>query len=133
MFKHLAVGSPDVLINNALIRAKFSEGLAKKSRYNRKCDDFFLLGMFSMIDVILSIPKEEALRDIPISEELKRALIGMEDNEFSEMMELIINHERGNFELVNGLLNDFNISISTMNNEYFNAIQWNTEISKEIN
>jgi len=133
MFKHLAVGSPDVLISNALIRAKFSEGLAKKSRFRKKYDDFFLLGMFSMIDVILSIPKEEALRDIPISGELKRALIGMENNEYSEMMDLIINHERGNFEFVNGILNDFDISIGTMNNEYFNAIQWNSEISREIN
>lgn len=133
MFKHLAVGSPDVLISNALIRAKFSEGLAKKSRFRKKYDDFFLLGMFSMIDVILSIPKEEALRDIPISSELKRALIGMENNEYSEMMDLIINHERGNFEFVNGVLNDFDISIGTMNNEYFNAIQWNSEISREIN
>lgn len=133
MFKHLAVGSPDVLINNALIRAKFSEGLAKKSKYRSKCDDFFLLGMFSMIDVILSIPKEEALREIPISHELKRALTGMENNEYSEMMALIINHERGNFESVNEYLVEFDISIGTMNNEYFNAIQWNSEITKEIN
>ena len=133
MFKHLAVGSPDVLINNALIRAKFSEGLAKKSRFKNKCDDFFLLGMFSMIDVILSVPKEEALREMPISVELKKALTGTEKNEFSEMMDLIINHERGNFEFVNGLLVEFDISIGTLNNEYFNAIQWNLEISKEIN
>jgi EAL and modified HD-GYP domain-containing signal transduction protein len=133
MFKHLAVGSPDVLINNALIRAKFSEGLAKKSKFRNKCDDFFLLGMFSMIDVILSIPKEEALREIPISHGLKRALIGAESNEYSEMMDLIINHERGNFESVNDYLIEFDISIGTMNNEYFNAIQWNSEITKEIN
>jgi EAL and modified HD-GYP domain-containing signal transduction protein len=133
MFKHLAVGSPDVLINNALIRAKFSEGLAKNSKYKNKCDDFFLLGMFSMIDVILSIPKEEALREIPISHGLKRALIGAESNEYSEMMDLIINHERGNFESVNDYLIEFDISIGTMNNEYFNAIQWNSEITKEIN
>jgi EAL and modified HD-GYP domain-containing signal transduction protein len=132
MFKHLAVGSPDVLINNALIRAKFSEGLAKKSRYKSKCDDFFLLGMFSMIDVILSIPKEEALKEIPIPVELKQALIGVQNNEYSEMMDLIINHERGNFESVNGLLLEFGISIGTLNNEYFNAIQWNSEISKDI-
>lgn len=132
MFKHLAVGSPDVLINNALIRAKFSEGLAKKSRYKNKCDDFFLLGMFSMIDVILSVPKEEALKEIPISLELKKALTGIENNEFSEMMDLIINHERGNFESVNDLLFDLGISVGTLNNEYFNAIQWNSEISKEI-
>jgi len=133
MFKHLAVGSPDVLINNALIRAKFSEGLEKKSRFRKKFDDFFLLGMFSMIDVILSVPKEEALREMPISVELKKALTGTEKNEFSEMMDLIINHERGNFEFVNGLLVEFDISIGTLNNEYFNAIQWNLEISKEIN
>ena len=133
MFKHLAVGSPDVLISNALIRAKFSEGLAKKSKFKKNCDDFFLLGMFSMIDVILSVPKEEALKNIPISEDLKRALVGMEDNEYSEMMDLIVHHERGNFESVNNLLIDFDLTIGTMNNEYFNAIQWNSEINKEIN
>ena len=133
MFKHLAVGSPDVLINNALIRAKFSEGLAKKSRFRKKCDDFFLLGMFSMIDVILSVPKEEALREIPISIELRSALTGLVENEYSEMMELIINHERGNFEALDNYLGGLDISVETMNNEYFNAIQWNSEINKEIN
>ncbi|HKL41482.1 MAG TPA: HDOD domain-containing protein [Clostridia bacterium] len=133
MFKHLAVGSPDVLINNALIRAKFSEGLAKKSRFRKKCDDFFLLGMFSMIDVILSVPKEEALREIPISIELRSALTGLVENEYSEMMGLIINHERGNFEALDNYLGGLDISVETMNNEYFNAIQWNSEINKEIN
>src|SRR6056297_393186 len=115
MFKHLAVGSPDVLINNALIRAKFSEGLAKISKYRSKCDDLFLLGMFSMIDVILSVPKEEALREIPISIELRSALTGLVENEYSEMMGLIINHERGNFEALDNYLGGLDISVETVN------------------
>lgn len=133
MFKELAVGNPDVLIDNALIRAKFSEGLARKTKFKNKNDNFFLLGMFSMIDVILSIPKNEALKGIPISDELKKGLIGVEENEYSKMMELIINHERGNFEYLDNALEELEISLKTMNNEYFNAIQWNLEISKEIN
>ncbi len=62
-----------------------------------------------------------------------KALVGMEDNKYSEMMGLIIHHERGDFENVNNLLIDFDLTIGTMNNEYFNAIQWNSEINKEIN
>ena len=58
-----------------------------------------------------------------------KALVGMEDNEYSEMMDLIIRHERGNFESANNLLIDFDLTIGTMNNEYFNAIQWNSEIN----
>ena len=49
------------------------------------------------------------------------------------MMDLIIYQKRGNFETVNNLLIDFNITIGTMNNEYFDAIQWNSEINREIN
>jgi len=132
MFKQLAAGSPDVLMNNALIRAKFSEGLSKRTEFRGKCDSFFLLGMFSMIDVILSVSKEEALKDIPLSDDLKEALVGVKDNEYSQMIRLVTNHERGNFEEVDDDLKDLKISLEAMNNEYFNAIQWNSDIRNEI-
>lgn len=47
-----------------------------------------------MIDAILSRPISEILMDIPIAEEIKKALLG-EENRLGEVYQYVLSYERG--------------------------------------
>ncbi len=72
---------PVALMKNSIIRAVFSETVAN-SMENRSyiSSDYFLLGLFSLIDAYLDKPMEEVVQELPIEDHLKKALQGKEDN-----------------------------------------------------
>ena len=93
---------PSELFTLSLIRAKFCELIALKlNRPTITPDTGFLLGMFSLIDVLLNQPMSEVLKEITLSDELNAALIG-EDNELRRLLDLVISYEKGDWETVAG-------------------------------
>jgi EAL and modified HD-GYP domain-containing signal transduction protein len=52
------------------------------------------MGMFSMIDAIAGKPMSEILGNLPITEEVKVALMGGE-NRFRDVFDMLIAYERG--------------------------------------
>ena len=68
---------PEELAVQSIIRAKFCQVLAPYAGLAQKAEDLFLLGLLSMIDAFLDRPLEEVLREIPIDDEIKKALLGL--------------------------------------------------------
>ena len=77
----LASNRTPELMRIALVRAKFCEMLAAE----QKADDYFLAGLFSLLDVMLEQPMDELVSELPVSTECRRALLGAE-NEISELL-----------------------------------------------
>lgn len=77
----LACNKPPELMRVALVRAKFCELLAD----TQKADDYFLAGLFSLLDVMLEQPMDELVSELPVSAECREALLGAE-NEISELL-----------------------------------------------
>ncbi len=90
----MGLDKPEELILQAIIRARYCELIAQRLGKNERKDDFFLMGMFSLIDAILDRPMSEILRDIPIVDEIKEALLG-EENDLSKVLRTIILYEKG--------------------------------------
>jgi c-di-GMP-related signal transduction protein len=90
----------DELVVSSLIRARFCEMLAWQIGMSQRSSDLFLMGIFSMIDAFLDRPMEEILSNLPISDEVKVALLGGE-NTFRRVYELVLAYERGQWEEVN--------------------------------
>jgi EAL and modified HD-GYP domain-containing signal transduction protein len=78
----LACNRPPELMRIALIRAKFCELQAER----QQADDYFLAGLFSLLDVMLEQPMDELVSELPISLKCRQALLGA-DNEISELLE----------------------------------------------
>ena len=129
MLEDLTIGTPQAVAETALIRARFAEQISKNSKFREDNDKFFLAGLFSLIDVIMHKNKEEALKEIPISMDVKNALSEKEDNAYSKMIELLESYERGNFDKIDELINYFNINLQKANEEYFKAIEWEKQIN----
>jgi EAL and modified HD-GYP domain-containing signal transduction protein len=64
------------LVRTALVRAKFCELLADRHR----ADDYFLAGLFSLLDVMLEQPMGELVSELPVSTECRQALLGAKND-----------------------------------------------------
>lgn len=58
----------------SLIRAKFCELVAERTSASRLSNDAFMVGLFSLLDVILGLPLEELMGQIAVSPEVATAL-----------------------------------------------------------
>lgn len=97
--KSLSNNKPEELFFSAIYRAKFCELIALNTHLREQSSDLFLMGMFSLIDAILDQPLNQVLNDLPLSMEIKEALLG-EKNPYSRVYDLILNYEKGNWEQV---------------------------------
>ncbi len=61
------------LITTAFVRAKVCEQLASEARLPGK-ESFFTVGLFSLMDAVMSAPMDELLETLPFSPEVKAAL-----------------------------------------------------------
>ena len=71
-----AVGKdrPRELMRMALLRGRMLEGLAEQRAPGRKTD-YFVLGMFSLLDAILGVPMEVALDKLYLPEDIHEGLL----------------------------------------------------------
>jgi c-di-GMP-related signal transduction protein len=72
---NLAKGKPGELIRAACIRGKFCELMGAVAPQAVKPSELFTLGMFSLIDAILDRPMLVIMKELPLVEDIKTALI----------------------------------------------------------
>lgn len=77
------------LIKLSLIRAKFMELLADELYGPALNLDYFFVGLFSFLDVLLARPMKQILDGLPISGRAKQALLG-QDNECRQFLDCVI-------------------------------------------
>lgn len=97
--KSLSNNKPEELLFSAIYRAKFCELIATHTILSDRSSDLFLMGMFSHIDAILDQPLSDILRDLPLSLDIKEALLG-EKSSYRRVYDLILNYEQGNWDKV---------------------------------
>ncbi|MFP4161559.1 MAG: EAL and HDOD domain-containing protein [Ectothiorhodospira sp.] len=65
---------PPQAMPTALIRARTCQTLARDAGLGR-LDSFFTVGLFSILDQLIQLPMAQALQDLPLSQEVKQALL----------------------------------------------------------
>ena len=115
---------PSELFTISLLRAKFCELIASElKRPHFTPDTGFLLGMFSLIDVLLGQPMEEILKEIDLSPELNAALLG-EDNELRRVLDLAIAYEQGDWNKTLMWCKRENIPPGRLQPNYDAVLEW---------
>jgi c-di-GMP-related signal transduction protein len=87
---------PHELIVTALVRAKMCE-LTAGSRAAREREEYFTVGMFSVVDALLDSPMDVVLASLPLSDEIKEALqhqLGQK----GLVLKAVLNYENARFE-----------------------------------
>ena len=100
-------GMTDELIKVSFMRAAFCEIMCKKVKnIPITSNEAYILGMFSILDVLLEVPMESAVSELPINDEIKDALVGKEGM-CLDLISLCIAYEEGKWILVEKLSNNW--------------------------
>lgn len=105
-------GRIQVLIDFSLTRAKICEFIAKETG-KLNSDEYFLAGLFSLMDVIMKREWREILTLIPLTDQVANTLIG-EETEISPFVELAEAIERFDTEKLDRLAKELNIELETL-------------------
>ena len=111
------------LLRLSIIRAKFCEVLCHKFSLGNRKTELFLLGLFSLMDAMMDVPKEDVFLELPISEELKEALI-KQTGIFSDCYKIMIAYERANWGLVAQIAVKYKLSEAEIATAYYEAVKW---------
>lgn len=95
----ISEGKPDALAVQSYVRATFAELLAPKAGLGAQASSIFLMGLFSLIDACLDRPLPDILKELPIEDSIKNALLGY-PNIYRDLLELITDYEQGNWKQV---------------------------------
>lgn len=90
--------SPE-LIWHALFRAKMCEAIGFCIQPDR-VDQFFTVGLFSVLDALMGAPLEELLETLPLEQEVKDALLNRGDSELTQVLNLVVAYDRAEWQQV---------------------------------
>lgn len=119
----LYADKPSEITRLSLLRAKFAENLAGAFKMRSKSDELFLMGLFSVLDVILDKPMEEALKMVTVSDNVRAALIGS-SGMLAPVLELMVQYETASWQEVSRLLLLAGLDVKTVSEAYQKALGW---------
>ena len=115
-------GRIQALIDYSLTRAKLCELLAKETGI-QNTDEYFLAGLFSLMDVIMKQEWEEILLLIPLSDKVTNTLTGS-DTEIQPFIELVEAIERLEVEKIASLAIELKIDAHVLGTYSQQANRW---------
>jgi len=125
----MADDKADELIVQAIVRAKFCEFLAPKIGLSSRSQDLFLMGMFSLIDAIMDSTLDEVLEKLPISCDIKDALL-KEEGLMGEAYQLILAYEKGDWEKTSAINVKLRIDDEQVSQFFIDAVNWGNQSFK---
>jgi c-di-GMP-related signal transduction protein len=124
----LGEGKPPELLTTSLIRARFCESAGQPAGLDHADDDLFLLGLLSTMDALTDQPLEDILADMPLSPEIKHALLG-EASRLGSFYALALACERGDWERVSTLCRELTLDETEVGELYLQSVKWADQMS----
>ena len=109
MLKQMNITPSDELPKRAFQRGLFIEKLVENSTSNLYPGQGFLAGVFSLMDQVMGLQLVDLLRDLNIYPDLKLALLGKKENEYTHFLQYVVIYEMANERLI---LPDVGLKIS---------------------
>lgn len=121
---------PNEITRVSLLRAKFAENLAGSFGLAVKKDELFLMGLFSVLDVILEKPMKEALDMVQVSDDIRKALIDQE-GKLAPVLGFVKEYEAADWQEVSRLMILGNIDMDTVSKAYLDSLKWYRDLMAE--
>ena len=124
----LAEDKPSELVRSSIIRAKFCELIGMNNGSRANPSELFTLGLFSLIDAILDDSMENLMKQLPLSESIKKALIHGE-GDLIDYLRLAVSYEKGEWDEVSTLVNSITVDEGDLPKFYLDALGWADALS----
>ncbi len=112
---------PVELARMSFIRALFCETMAEYLGLPGMKDEFFLAGMFSLMEAILSRPFQDVLSELPLSQEVNQA-IQKRTGPMGACLDLAAAYERGRWQAVSAVADRIGLDENQIPRLYLDAV-----------
>ena len=114
---------PAELVTMTVLRGRSCELLGQSIWSPDSDGGYFLLGLCSLLDVLLGRPMAEVVRDLPLDQEIRAALLG-QDNQPRRVLDAVVNFERGRWLEAEALVSALGLPGDTLASAYADALSW---------
>ncbi|WP_287964788.1 HDOD domain-containing protein [Diaphorobacter sp.] len=118
-----ASGSPPAVGQTAVVRGRLMELLAAELLPPEECDNAFVVGVFSLLDAMLSVPLERALETVALPQPVLDALLHNK-GVFAPFLELTKACESGDDEAFARTAEALHLSNRQVNWAHLQALAW---------
>jgi EAL and modified HD-GYP domain-containing signal transduction protein len=117
---------PRELLTTSLVRAKMCELLAQRHNY-ANTEAHFTVGMLSTLDAFLDCPLPEALTQLPLSSEMRDALMHYE-GKLGSVLQRVLTYETGNW----AALDELRADTAPMARAYWRALEFGEGVIQQM-
>lgn len=121
---------PSEITRISLMRARFAENLSPLFEMAQLSQGIFLMGLFSVLDLILEAPMEEALDMVVVPDNVSKALLERKGM-FFPILELIEEYENANWSEVSRRMIVHDIKEDDLANAYIKTLTWYRDLVME--
>lgn len=114
---------PNEVTRLSLMRAKFAENLAPAFDLAMQSGELFLLGLFSVLDIIMDQPMSEALKEVKVSREIGDALTEHKGI-LAPVYDFIKQYEAANWQEISRVMIIRSIKMERIHDAYVQALKW---------
>lgn len=119
----LCADKPNEITRLSLLRAKFAENLAPAFEMASFSSELFLMGLFSVLDIILDKPMSEALAMVNVSKEITEALVN-KNGEMARVLNFMQQYELASWAELSRQMIVYNIKEGPVYDAYIEALSW---------
>lgn len=125
--EHMSDEKPEELIRISLIRGRFLESLAPLAGMRKAQDDLFLMGLFSLIDVLSDTPMDEIIEKTSLPEKVAIPLLSGR-GVYADLLNIIANYERGNWDAATEIADTYGLSTQEIFKIFVDSVEWASEL-----
>ncbi len=118
---------PTEVVTMAVLRGRCCELMGDRLEQGTGAD-LFLLGLCSLLETMLGVPMLKVLEEMPLSAEIRMALLGAPGNERS-LLDAVIAYERGNWEDAEQRCDLIGLPRDAAPRAYSDALRWAAKLS----
>lgn len=117
------------LLKNALVRARLAEILGQKTIPPSESEGLFIAGIFSLLDVLLNVPMEQAVAHLNLPDPVLQALVKRK-GPYAPYLELAIACEEGDDRRIEACSGACGLDAETVNLAHVQAMIWAEDVDK---
>jgi EAL and modified HD-GYP domain-containing signal transduction protein len=122
---------PSEITRLSLIRAKFAENLAPAFEMAIKSGLLFISGLFSLLDVILQLPMEKAVKEVALDSEVHDALVHGK-GKINDVLSLVFAYARADWNSASIIMVRNDLSVEEVTQAFIDALLWYKKLLEAI-
>lgn len=120
-------GSPE-LVSLTVLRARCCELLGARLNLPDGGPEYFLLGLCSLLDVVADRPMEEAVKELPLTQDTRDALLGRQ-NAALHVLDAVMLHEGGDWDAATKAAARVGLGADDLPEAYHQALSWARQVT----